>query len=192
MSNIIKEILGQLPKEKISDAVFEGANIVLYTKDKEFFLDNEGMIKKIVDDIKKRIELRPDPGITLDTEKAEKAIKKYRALIEFSNPIADKDIKKIEKEFQNKVLQQRTPNRVSHRRADKIREKKVYNVECTRKGEAEIEIIVECDGGCYVKELISGDEGRTKPSISEIAINPAICTELDVIKINEIPYNQED
>ncbi len=123
---------------------------------------------------------------------AERAIKKYRALIEFSNPIADKDIKKIENEFQNKVLQQRTPNRVSHRRADKIREKKVYNVECTRKGEAEIEIEVECDGGCYVKELISGDEGRTKPSISEIAMNPAICTELDVININEIPYSQED
>ncbi len=120
---------------------------------------------------------------------AERAIKKYRALIEFLNPITDKDIKKIENEFQNKVLQQRTPNRVSHRRADKIREKKVYNVECTRKGEAEIEIEVECDGGCYVKELISGDEGRTKPSISEIAMNPAICTELDVIKINEIPYS---
>jgi len=76
MGEIIKEILKYLPQEKISDAGFEGANIVLYTKDKDFFLNNNGMIKKIVDDIKKRIELRPDPSITMDIEEAEKEIKK--------------------------------------------------------------------------------------------------------------------
>ncbi len=72
---IIKEILSQLPEEKISDACFEGANIVLYTKDKDFFLDNNGLIRKIVNNIKKRVELRPDPAITLDIEDAEKLIK---------------------------------------------------------------------------------------------------------------------
>ncbi len=76
MGDITKEILKQLPEKTISEAAFEGANIVLYTKDKEFFLDNNGLIKKIVDDIKKRVELRPDPSITMDMEKAEKAIKK--------------------------------------------------------------------------------------------------------------------
>src|SRR3990167_7631212 len=75
MSKIIKEILKSLPDDKISDAQFEGANIVLYTKDKEFFLNNEGTIRKIVDDIKKRVELRSDPSITSDQEKAEKAIR---------------------------------------------------------------------------------------------------------------------
>ncbi|RLE37951.1 beta-CASP ribonuclease aCPSF1 [Candidatus Woesearchaeota archaeon] len=75
MSDIIAEILKYLPKDKVSDAVFEGANIVLYTKDKSFFLNNEGLIKKIVDDIKKRVELRPDPSITMPKEKAEKLIK---------------------------------------------------------------------------------------------------------------------
>ena len=57
MSKIIKEILKSIPEEKISDAVFEGANIVLYTKDKDFFLDNNGLIKNIVDDIKKENDL---------------------------------------------------------------------------------------------------------------------------------------
>ena len=76
MSEIIKEIMKYLPAKKISDAVFEGANIVLYTKEKEFFLDNNGLIKNIVNDIKKRVELRPDPSITMDMEKAEKEIKK--------------------------------------------------------------------------------------------------------------------
>ena len=75
MSKIIDEIMKSLPEEKISDAVFEGANIVLYTKDKGFFLNNEGLIRKIVDEIKKRVELRPDPSIAMAAEEAEKEIK---------------------------------------------------------------------------------------------------------------------
>jgi KH/beta-lactamase-domain protein len=76
MAEIIKEILKDLPADKISEANFEAANIVLYTKDKDFFLNNNGLIKKIVDNIKKRVELRPDPSITMDMEKAEEEIKK--------------------------------------------------------------------------------------------------------------------
>ncbi len=75
-SKIIKEIMGMLDESRISAAGFEGANIVLYTKDKEYFFDNEGSIRKVVDAIKKRVELRPDPDITMDQEKAEEAIKK--------------------------------------------------------------------------------------------------------------------
>src|SRR3989338_8556351 len=75
MNEIIKEVMKFLPEEKISDAGFEAANIVLYTKDRDFFLDNNGIIKKIVDSIKKRVELRPDPSIAMDTEKAEKEIR---------------------------------------------------------------------------------------------------------------------
>jgi KH/beta-lactamase-domain protein len=72
MADIIKEILKFMPPKTISDAAFEGANIVLYTKDKKFFLDNKGAIRKVVNEFKKRIELRPDPSIALDQEKAKK------------------------------------------------------------------------------------------------------------------------
>lgn len=75
MPDIIKEILSRLPEDEISDAVFEGANIVLYTKDSKFFLNPGMAIKEIVDDIKKRIELRADPSVTLESEKAEKVIR---------------------------------------------------------------------------------------------------------------------
>jgi len=76
MPDILKEIMKILPDGKISDAAFEGANIVLYTKDKKYFLDNKGTIKQAVQTFKKRIELRPDPAICMDREKAEKEIKK--------------------------------------------------------------------------------------------------------------------
>ncbi|MFW5990909.1 MAG: beta-CASP ribonuclease aCPSF1 [Candidatus Nanoarchaeia archaeon] len=75
-STIIKEIMKYVPNEKISDACFEAANIVLYTKDKEFCFNNHGVIKSAVNEIKKRIELRPDPSITMEMERAEEEIKK--------------------------------------------------------------------------------------------------------------------
>ncbi len=76
MASILKEILANLPPDKISDACFEGANIMLYTKDKEYFLDNQGTIRNIVSMFKKRVELRPDPSITLDQDEARAIIEK--------------------------------------------------------------------------------------------------------------------
>ena len=75
-SGIRGEILEDIPANKISDAVFEGANIVLYTKEKEFFFDNKGLIKGAVNKVKKRVELRPDPSLCLDMEETESIIKK--------------------------------------------------------------------------------------------------------------------
>ncbi|MDD5331916.1 MAG: KH domain-containing protein, partial [Candidatus Nanoarchaeia archaeon] len=77
MVKILDEVLKHIPKTaKVSDILFEGANIVIYTKNKDFFLDSNGTIKEIVDDIKKRVEIRPDPSITLGIEKAEEEIRK--------------------------------------------------------------------------------------------------------------------
>lgn len=74
--NILKEILKDIPDGKISAAVFEGANIVLYTKNKDFVFDGVSIVKGVVNSIKKRIELRPDPELCLEPEKAEKIIRK--------------------------------------------------------------------------------------------------------------------
>jgi uncharacterized protein len=77
MGKIIDEILNELPSEaKISDTFFEGANIILYTSSKDFFLNKGDAIRKVVEKIKKRVELRPDPSLCMGIEKAETAIKK--------------------------------------------------------------------------------------------------------------------
>jgi len=72
--DILKNITDQL-KENITDANFEGANIVLYTDDEIFFKEGEGKIKTIVEQIKKRIELRIDQKIIPSPEETEKKIK---------------------------------------------------------------------------------------------------------------------
>jgi len=76
MVDILKEIVSKLPSNKISEATYEGANIVLYTKDKDYFLDNKGTIKVLVNEFKKRIELRPCPSLCVTIEKAEEIIRK--------------------------------------------------------------------------------------------------------------------
>jgi uncharacterized protein len=60
---------------KVKEANFEGANIVLYTDNELFFKEGEPKIKEIVDEIKKRVELRADTKILPDTTTAEKQIK---------------------------------------------------------------------------------------------------------------------
>ena len=75
MTDILKSITSELPKV-ISDAGFEGANIVLYTNDKDFFREGEAKIKEIVNKIKKRIELRADEKILTKQEETEKSIRK--------------------------------------------------------------------------------------------------------------------
>jgi uncharacterized protein len=70
--NTIKEKLG----EKVTDECFESANIVLYTNNERFFKEGEGRIKEIVNEIKKRIELRADQKILLEQSKAEKEIRR--------------------------------------------------------------------------------------------------------------------
>ena len=72
--DILKNIQEQLSGE-VSEAIFEGANIVLYTENTKFFKEGGTKVKKIVDEIKKRIELRADQKILLDQVQTEKRIK---------------------------------------------------------------------------------------------------------------------
>jgi len=73
--DILNQITTQL-SGNVTEAVFEGANIVLYTDNKNFFKDDAGKVREIVNQIKKRIELRADQKILMKKEEAEKEIKR--------------------------------------------------------------------------------------------------------------------
>jgi KH/beta-lactamase-domain protein len=72
---ILKTITEQL-HGSVTEANFEGANIVLYTDNEKFFKTGEGKIKEIVEQIKKRIELRADTKILPEAEIVKDKIKK--------------------------------------------------------------------------------------------------------------------
>ncbi len=109
--------------------------------------------------------------------------KLYRAIIKVDRLLSDIDISKLEDVFEDKIIYQRTPLRVIHRRPDRIREKRVYRLKVLHKSKEHLEVLILAQGGLYVKELISGDNGRTSPSIEEeLGIN-AECVVLDVIEV---------
>lgn len=112
--------------------------------------------------------------------------KTYKAIIELEKDVTEEHTKRIEEELKHATISQRTPNRVAHRRADKIRLKKIFNIEVHKLEERMIELVIQCQGGLYVKELIDGDHGRTTPNISDILGVKAECKSLDVVDVESV------
>jgi KH/beta-lactamase-domain protein len=75
MPNIKDVVRNELPDGKVDEIAFEGANIILYSTDKDFCFGNDDLIKDIVNKIKKRVELRPDPSLTISQDEAQDTIK---------------------------------------------------------------------------------------------------------------------
>ncbi len=105
----------------------------------------------------------------------------YRARVELD---LETDEEKLNILNTLKVIQQRTPIRVSHRRADKIRTREVKEIQVKILDSKHLELVVNCEGGLYIKELISGDEDRTQPSVTSLLGITAKCIELDVLEVN--------
>ena len=78
------------------------------------------------------------------------------------------------------TLEQQTPQRVAHRRADKVRKRKVIEIGDIVTEDQEIQFRVRCESGTYVKELVHSDEGRTTPSVAGVLESECEVLWLDV------------
>ena len=110
------------------------------------------------------------------------AYKVYRALVKCEEAY-DKDKLVALKDLGE--IHQQTPIRVSHRRADKVRIKHVLDLSYEIIDDTSFEMTIKTEGGLYIKELISGDEGRSNPNVAEKLGVKAICEKLDVIEVSE-------
>jgi tRNA pseudouridine synthase 10 len=138
---------------------------------------SEGRVEVTDLKISSREDLRRIKTMATTTEKT------YKAIVDVEREITEDDIKKIVSELTGAMIKQRTPLRVLHRRADKIRIKKVHELRINLIASNKMEAIIKSQGGLYVKELVSGDSDRTTPSFSEILDTKAECIELDVIDV---------
>jgi tRNA pseudouridine synthase 10 len=119
----------------------------------------------------------------VETLKSNKAHKKYRILVEVDGEFPADEFANAVKTLQGVTIHQRTPERVAHRRADKIRERKVLGIEYVGKQDDKFVVEVLGEAGLYIKELVSGDGGRTHPSLAEILKQSAHVTSLDVVQV---------
>ena len=72
---ILDKVKELLPPSVITRVELEGSEIIAYTKDRKFFQDHETDVKKVVSQIKKRIEMRPEKNLNMDQEATKEKIK---------------------------------------------------------------------------------------------------------------------
>lgn len=134
-----------------------------------------------------KIEVGPLHIATLGTVKALKSsgqsAKTYRVVIAFECEVDESALSALKTGLEDTIIYQDTPSRVMKRRVLKRRKKTVYSIELKRLSTTHIEMLVRCQGGLYIKELVNGDEGRTIPSVAQLVDSPAKCVELDVMDV---------
>ncbi len=111
--------------------------------------------------------------------------KVYKALVLSHSPVTREELVRLEEFFRDREVAQRTPLRVLHRRSDLVRRKRVFQTRTVQFTDHIFEAIIEAEGGLYIKELISGDQGRTIPSFSNVIGKELECVELDVLSVEE-------
>jgi tRNA pseudouridine synthase 10 len=116
-------------------------------------------------------------------KKKEGAPKVYKAVIELDREVSEEELGILQQVLTNTTIRQQTPLRVSHRRADRVREKYIYETKLRRLKPKLVEMRIRCQGGLYIKELITGDEGRTDPSVAGFINAKATPVSLDVLNI---------
>jgi len=141
--------------------------------------------------------LRPATHDMVERVKEHDASKTYRMAVAFDEPVGADALTDALGALEGETIEQRTPNRVAHRRGDIVRTREVYE---TKGGLGEgtsdaasgrdddredthATIEIHGEGGLYVKELVSGDEGRTEPSLAGLLGVEAEVTALDVLAV---------
>jgi len=109
--------------------------------------------------------------------------KTYRVMVTTEKDASPENLKRLSL-LKGKRIYQETPTRVMHRRADRLRKRVVKDIKWKKLGKRKLELTVRTEAGTYIKELVSGDKGRTYPSVSETLGTKAVVKELDVVKIH--------
>ncbi len=115
--------------------------------------------------------------------KSDRADKTYRVLVRFASPVDEAKLKKEMIILEAQPIAQRTPTRVVHRRADTTRHRAVKRAEVLSTDGAVAELRFTAEAGAYIKELVHGDGGRTKPSLADQLGVACEVLELDVVGI---------
>jgi tRNA pseudouridine synthase 10 len=111
--------------------------------------------------------------------------KTYEVAVEFEYSVKKEKLKEVVRAFKGTTVAQKTPKRVLHRRADLVRKKRVIDIDFEIQDEKGAIFRITGESGIYVKELIHGDYGRTKPSIAEYLNMKCGIKTLDVTYIHD-------
>ena len=108
----------------------------------------------------------------------------YRVRVKADGKVNKETVVEVALSFKDADIDQRTPRRVEHRRADLVRHRRIHWVTADSFDEDGFDLELETDSGTYVKEFVSGDDGRTQPNFSERLGIKCVVVALDVLAID--------
>ena len=148
-----------------------------------------GSLENLINDSgKDRIEvigLRPSSREEVRKTKAASPNKTYRVVVTVHGKVDEAKLNEVLQSFKRTRITQQTPVRVSHRRADLAREREIVDLHLEEIGEGSFTLVLRTEAGTYVKEFVHGDNGRTRPNLSEALGAPCEVRSLDVIEVND-------
>jgi tRNA pseudouridine synthase 10 len=161
--------------------------VIEVKKPKKRKIDLEALKKTINSSAEGKVEVSKlyfaNKDFVRKLKRGDEAQKLYKATIEVYKPISQKQLTALKRALTNVNVKQQTPKRVAYCRADLMREKYIYKANVKRLTPKRFELEIRCQGGLYIKELITGDDGRTVPSVTQILGVKAVPIELDVLGV---------
>jgi len=115
--------------------------------------------------------------------KGERTSKLYRITVKVPRIPSREELEETERKTKGLVISQRTPKRVSWRRADKVRKRMIAWIKIVPLPPERLDVTIEAQAGTYIKEFVTGDDGRTSPSLRELLNMPAEWESLEVLNI---------
>ena len=196
----VEELIGEIPKKITNGEDFklhgmgrEDVDVLSLGDGRPFIIEITRPIKRSMDlsDLEKAINGSTDGkvevhSLRLSNRKEIPKIKegttrkRYSATISIDGELDEESLKYNISLLAQSPIKQRTPTRVSHRRADKVRTRNVHEVSVDILPEGKAVVHLLTDGGLYIKELMHGDGGRTEPSLSSLLGREVIVELLNV------------
>jgi tRNA pseudouridine synthase 10 len=199
----VQELVGRvaMPRFKARRNKFHGAgredmDVLMLGEGRPFVVElvkskrHDVDLEELTADINRRAEGRMEISLLQLSSKARvvelkeaQCSKEYRAQLAFEKEVDLPAMAEVLLAQNELLLQQRTPTRVAHRRGDLVRERKV-KITGTEIVDGLLWVQLDAEHGTYIKEFISGDDGRTVPSLTSLLGETCSCAVLDVLRVN--------
>ncbi|EER19656.1 conserved hypothetical protein [Perkinsus marinus ATCC 50983] len=98
---------------------------------------------------------------------SERHTKLYVCMVWSEDPVTAEVVARVNA-MKEVEIQQRTPLRVMHRRANAMRRKMMHSITCEMVNPHYLKVSLACSAGMYIKEFVHGDFGRTRPSMADL------------------------
>ena len=129
------------------------------------------------------IDLAPTDAQEVVRVKEANPEKSYR--VEVTGPVAVAKVNEALTLAVGRAIAQRTPTRVAHRRADRVRTRRNVAARIGEASDGRFTLDLRTEAGTYVKEWVEGDGGRTDPSLSSLLGVPLKVASLDVLEVHD-------